>query len=63
MPGKNQKKRMLGLAIAKGVQERMANHTYKVGDKTYLQQEGGQIGLELTGAVSRAFIWKWDKIF
>ena len=63
IPGKKQKKRMLGLAIATGVQECMANHTYKVGDKTYIQQEGGPIGLELTGAASRAFMWRWDKMY
>ena len=35
-------------------------HT-KIGDKLYLQKEGGPIGLELTGAVSRAVMASWDK--
>merc|ERR1711911_450856 len=36
---------------------------YRVGDKTYQQAEGGPIGLELTGAVSRAFMWRWDRMY
>ena len=62
-PGKNQKKKMIGIAVAKGIKACMANHSYKVGDKTFLQKEGGPIGLELTGAVSRAFMWRWDRLY
>ena len=29
----------------------------------YLQTSGGPIGLELTGAVSRPFMMKWDKLY
>jgi hypothetical protein len=63
VPGCNQKKKMMGIAIANGVKVCMENHVYKVGDKNYLQMEGGPIGLELTGAVSRAFMWRWDKMY
>ena len=35
----------------------------KVGDIMYLQGSGGPIGLELTGAVSRHFMMKWDKMY
>ena len=62
-PGHGQKKKMIGLALAIGIQTCMENHVYKVGDKVYLQQEGGPIGLELTGAVSRAFMWRWDRMY
>ena len=62
-PGHRQKKRMIGLALVIGIQTCMENHVYKVGDKVYLQQEGGPIGLELTGAVSRAFMWRWDRMY
>ncbi len=55
-PGSNQKKKMIGIAVANGVKACMENHVYKVGDKIYLQKEGGPIGLELTGAASRAFM-------
>ena len=62
-PGYRQKRKMLGLAIATGVEACMKNHLYRVGDKTYQQAEGGPIGLELTGAVSRAFMWRWDNLY
>ena len=51
---------MLALAISVGVRLFMSNHTYMVGDDAYLQSEGNAIGLELTGAVSRPFMQKWD---
>ena len=42
----------------------MSSHTYyTVGDQYYLQAGGGAIGLELIGAVSRAFLAKWDRIY
>ena len=41
----------------------MANHTYQVGDTVHLQSEGGPIGLELTGAVSRPFMMRWDRLY
>ena len=62
-PGRKQKKRMIGLTLAIGIQACMESHVYKVGDQTYLQKEGGPIGLELTGAVSRAFMWRWDRMY
>ena len=62
-PGHKQKKRMIGLALAVGIQACMESHVYRVGDRVFLQQEGGPIGLELTGAVSRAFMWRWDKLY
>ena len=46
-----------------GVEVVMKNHTYKLGDRTLLQSDGGPIGLELTGAVSRAFMMMWDELY
>merc|ERR1712062_505928 len=34
-----------------------------VGDRIFLQKGGGPIGLELTGALSRAFMARWDKLY
>ena len=62
-PGTRQMKKMLALAISVGVEAVMSNHTYKVGDICYLQTHGGAIGLELTGAVIRPFMQKWDKLY
>ena len=62
-PGHRQKRKMIALAVTTGIKACMENHLYMVGDTTYLQNEGGPIGLELTGAVSRAFMWRWDKLY
>ena len=60
-PGIRQQKKILAMVISKGVELVMSNHTYKVGDDIFLQSEGGPIGLELTGAVSRAYMLRWDR--
>ena len=39
----------------------MSSHAYTVGDDIFLQEDGGPIGLELTGALSRPFMMRWDK--
>ena len=62
-PGVRQQKKMLALVISAGVKMVMSNHTYKVGDSFYHQAEGGAIGLELTGAVSRPFMIRWDRLY
>ena len=41
----------------------MSNHVYTVGDDIFLQEEGGPIGLELTGALSRPFMMRWDRMY
>ena len=60
-PGSRQKRTLLALAIATAVRVVLKNHTYKVGDTIFRQTEGGPIGLELTGTVSRPFMMKWNK--
>ena len=62
-PGKKQKRKMIALAVAEGIKTCLENHMYCVGDKKYLQVRGGPIGLELTGAVSRPFMARWDRMY
>ena len=62
-PGVRQKRKMLALAVSYGVYTTLSSHTYCVGDKKYLQMSGGPIGLELTGAVSRAYMMRWDTLY
>ena len=62
-PGVRQKRTMLGLAVSYGVQTNMSCHTYKVADDLYQQLAGGSIGLELTGAVARPFMLRWDYLY
>ena len=54
---------MLAFAVAEGVRTCLENHMYCVGDTKYLQMKGGPIGLELTGAVSRPFMARWDRMY
>ena len=62
-PGVRQKQKMLALAVGYGVYTTMSCHTYKVGDEVYQQLGGGSIGLELTGAVARPFMLRWDTLY
>ena len=41
----------------------MSNHTYKLGDRIFLQKDGGPIGLEATGAISRAYMMHYDRLY
>ena len=41
----------------------MTNHTYKLGDRILLQKDGGPIGLEATGAISRAYMMHYDRLY
>ena len=62
-PGVRQRQRMLSLAVGYGVQTALSCHTYKVADDIYQQLGGGSIGLELTGAVARPFMLRWDHLY
>ena len=62
-PGVRQKTKMLALAVGYGVYTAMSSHTYKVADDLYQQLAGGSIGLELTGAVARPFMLRWDYLY
>ena len=54
---------MLGLAVSYGVHTNMSCHTYNVADDLYQHLAGGSIGLELTGAVARPFMLRWDYLY
>ncbi len=41
----------------------MNNHTYKFNGEIFLQNGGGPIGLDLTGAIARVFMLSWDRKF
>lgn len=62
-PGVRQKRKMLSLAVSYGVHTTLSCHTYKVADDMYQQMAGGSIGLELTGAVARPFMLRWDQLY
>ena len=62
-PGVRQQRKRLALAVSYGVLTTLSCHTYKVGDDLYQQMAGGSIGLELTGAVARPFMLRYDKMY
>ena len=62
-PDDDQKRRLLALVVAAAVDVTMASHVYIVGDTIFLQTDGGPIGLELTGALSRPFMMRWDRLY
>ena len=62
-PDEDQTRSLVALTLSHCVEVVMKNHTYRLGDKTILQSDGGPIGLELTGAVSRAFMMMWDELY
>lgn len=60
-PNKDEERKMMAMAIKHGITVVMRSHTYHFNGKIYLQTEGGPIGLELTGAISRVYMSWWDK--
>ena len=60
-PNQEEERKMVALALKKGIQAVMKNHLYVSEDKVYKQREGGPIGLQVTGAIARAFMVWWDQ--
>ena len=54
-----EKKKLVALAIKLGVIEIMGNHMYEFGGKTFVQTDGGSIGLRMTGSVARIVMDRW----
>ena len=54
-----EKRTLIAMAMKVGVMEIMGNHMFEFGGQTFLQSDGGSIGLRLTGAISRVVMDKW----
>ena len=61
LPNREEERKMIALAIKKGVQTVMKSHLYVSEGRVYRQSEGGPIGLQVTGAIARAFMLWWDQ--
>ena len=46
-----------------GVRECFRNHAYRFKQETYMQQDGGPIGLKLTTVVAELVMAEWDVEF
>ena len=62
-PDEDQVLLLVALVMSHCVEVIMSNHTYKLGDKIFLQKDGGPIGLEATGAISRAYMLYYDRLY
>ena len=62
-PDRAQIKSLIALTVCAGVDVTFSSHVYLVGDKIYLQMSGAPIGLELSCAVHRPFMMRWDRMF
>jgi hypothetical protein len=62
-PNRKEVKRMTALSIKIGVREVMGNNLYLFNRQVRRQKNGGPIGVELTGAVSRVVMGRWDRLF
>ena len=54
---------MLANTLSVGVEAVMMNHTYTLADEIYIQSEGCPIGLDLSQAVARVVMMKFDKLY
>ena len=61
VPDQHQQRAMLSRALRSGLMVVMENHVYCFDGEIRHQQEGGPIGLELTGNIAQVFMIWWDK--
>ena len=54
-------RRMWREAVGVMVAQVMKNHCFKFRGKLYRQEEGGSIGLDLTGVIAEVYMSWWDK--
>ena len=59
-PTEEEKRRLIACCIEIGIRAVFFNHLYEFDDKVYLQQDGGPIGVRLSGTVARAVMASWD---
>ncbi len=62
-PTQDEKKKMISIALQIGIETITKNHLYTFNGNIYQQTDGGPIGLELTGAISRVYMLWWDREF
>ena len=60
-PTTMEQRKMFGKALELLIITCMDNHVYQFGNKVRLQQNGGPIGLKLTGEIADCLMIDWDK--
>ena len=56
-----EKRKLLALTLKLGVMEIMSNHVFEFGGSTFLQKDGGSIGLRMTGTIAQIVMDSWAK--
>ena len=59
-PTELEKRRLLACNVEIGIRMLFRSHLYQFIGKVYLQNDGGPIGVRLSGAVARAVMGEWD---
>ena len=59
----NECKKLLGLMAASAIDQCMGGHFYTIGGNIRRQQEGGEIGSDLTGELARIYMLQCDQRF
>ena len=53
-------KKLIGIMLSNTIDMVMSNHFYTIGGNIRQQEEGGSIGSDATGELSRIFMLLWD---
>ena len=59
-PTELEKRRLLACCTEIGIRKAFSSHLYKFAGRTFLQLDGGPIGVRLAGAVARVVMGEWD---
>ena len=54
---------LFSLALEEAIKVCMSSHTYSLGEQCKVQEEGGPIGLKLSGAIAKMFMVWWCREF
>ena len=56
-------KKIVGLALSKGLEVTMFNHYYKLGGEIYKQSDVGSMGMDMTSKTTSIYRIGWDADF
>ena len=56
-------KKLIAMVVSAAVEVTFSSHVYIIGDKIFLQKSGAPIGLELSCAIHRPFMMRFDRLF
>ena len=62
-PDADQMRKLIAMVVSAAVEVTFSSHVYIIGDKIFLQKSGAPIGLELSCAIHRPFMMRFDRLF